>query len=112
MQAAATFESTYLAEWDGQPAGFMRLRLLPYLDQDVPYAEVTYLYVAAAYRRGHGIGKALMAHAEGLARERGCTSLHVLTGADNTNAQAFYNALGYQLLHIGFEKFFSAEVGS
>jgi hypothetical protein len=53
-----------------------------------------------------------MAYAEGLARERGCTSLHVLTGADNTDAQIFYSTLGYQPLHIGFEKFFSAEVDS
>jgi ribosomal protein S18 acetylase RimI-like enzyme len=112
LQASARFESTYLAELDGQPVGFMRLRLLPYLDQDVPYAEVTYLYVATVYRRNYGIGKALMAHAEELARQHGCTSLHVLTGADNADARAFYEAQGYRPLHVGFEKFFSVEAAS
>ena len=59
-----------LAESDGVAVGLVAVRVVPYLGQDVPFAEVTQLYVTPSHRR-HGIARFLMAHAEELARARG-----------------------------------------
>src|SRR6266536_2869320 len=80
LAACQGFETTILAELDDRIVGFACLRLVPYMSGDGPYAELTDLFVDAAYRR-HGVAGALMAHVERLAREAG--------------AQAFYRALGY-----------------
>ena len=42
-----------------------------------------------------GIGRALVAYAEGLARDSGAEELVLLTGFGNAQGQAFYRALGY-----------------
>jgi ribosomal protein S18 acetylase RimI-like enzyme len=100
-------ETIYVAEVAGAVCGFVSLRLTPYLDQDVPYAEITEVYVAAEARR-HGVARALMLHAEAQAARSGATSVHLVTGADNHDAQAFYKAAGYEDLYVGFEKFLPA----
>ncbi len=46
--------------------------------------------------RGHGIGQALLLHAEQIARERGCCKLTLEVLAGNTGAQRVYQAQGYQ----------------
>ena len=57
-----------------------------------------------AHRR-RGVGLALMRRAEEIARDRGCTSVHVMTGRDNLEAQAVYRAADYEALYVTFEKF-------
>jgi ribosomal protein S18 acetylase RimI-like enzyme len=59
-----------------------------------PHAELTELFVEPGYRR-RGVGRALVAHAERLAREREAEKLVVLTGFTNLEGQAFYRAVGY-----------------
>lgn len=44
---------------------------------------------------GHGVGRALMAAAEGWARDAGHRRLSIETGAANVVARDFYAALGY-----------------
>jgi ribosomal protein S18 acetylase RimI-like enzyme len=95
LAACQGFETTVLAEIDGQAAGFACLRLVPYMSGDEPYAELTDLFVATGFRR-RGVGRALMAHIEQLARAGGAAEVVLLTGHDNAGAQAFYRALGYQ----------------
>ena len=97
-------ETVFVAELGGAVCGFVSLRLTPYLDQDVPYAEITEVYVEPEARR-HGVAQALMLFAEGQAARHGATSVHLVTGAGNVNAQAFYKAAGYEDLYVGFEKF-------
>ena len=55
---------------------------------------VNYLAVAPACQR-EGIGRALMAHAEHVLRERGCPKINLMIRGDNTEALAFYRRLGY-----------------
>jgi ribosomal protein S18 acetylase RimI-like enzyme len=74
--------------------GFAALRVVPYLSDDVPYAELTELYVEAAHRR-QGVGRALLERASGIARERGAAELLLQTGLENRAAQAFYRAIGF-----------------
>src|SRR4051794_3146457 len=104
MLAMEPVMSVYLAALDGRDVGMITLRLVPYLDQDVPSAEVMDLYVKPEAHR-KGVGRALIDVAEQAARERGATVMHILTGADNLDAQAFYRAAGYAMPNVSFEKF-------
>src|SRR3954468_11760714 len=88
-------ETVYVAEVEGAVCGFVSLRLTPYLDQDAPYAEITEVYVEPQARR-RGVAQALMTFAESQAARYGATSVHLVTGADNVKAQAFYKAAGYE----------------
>ena len=95
LAACAGIETTVLAEIEGQVAGFACLRLVPFMSGDEPYAELSDLFVAAPYRR-HGVGRALIEHIEQMARAGGAHEMVILTGFDNTVAQALYRAMGYE----------------
>ena len=99
-------ETVLVASVDGEPAGFVSLRVIPYLDQDTPYAEVTQVHTRRQFRR-RGVGAALIEAAEKLALEAGATCVHIITGDDNVGAQAFYRAQGYHLACYEFEKHFA-----
>jgi GNAT superfamily N-acetyltransferase len=96
LAASAGIETAYLAELDGHAVGFACLRLIPTLFSAAPYAELTELFVEAAYRR-HGVGRALMRFVEAEAQAAGATELFLLTGFKNTGAHHFYHATGYSL---------------
>ncbi|GAB4580583.1 MAG: hypothetical protein Fur0022_33250 [Anaerolineales bacterium] len=94
MEAAAPTETPFIAEVDGQPAGFAFLRLVPALSTAEPFAEITELYVQDLTQR-ETIGAKLAELLEAHAREKGAASLHLLTGLRNTDAKNMYRALGY-----------------
>src|SRR5438045_2035796 len=85
--AAEGVETALLAKVEGRSVGFAAVRVVPYLSDDVPYAELTELYVEAAHRR-RGVGRALLERAAGIARERGAAELLLQTGLENRTAQA------------------------
>lgn len=87
-------ETPIVAEIDGEVAGFACLRVVPCVLYAEPHAELTELYVEPMHRR-RGVGRALMAHAERLATERGATRVMLLVDPTNLGAQAFYRAAGY-----------------
>ena len=60
MLACQSVLTTFLGEIDGQPVGFACLRLVPHIQGDEPYAELTDIYVDAPFRR-HGVARALIA---------------------------------------------------
>ena len=94
LVAAAPVDTVLVALVDGHPAGFASLRVLPQIETPHPHAELSDIYVNTGDRR-RGVGRALMAHAERLARERGCPRMQLTTGLDNEDARAFYRTLGY-----------------
>ena len=51
MLACQNVLTTFIGELDGQPVGFACLRLIPHLQGDEPYAELTDIYVDAPFRR-------------------------------------------------------------
>jgi ribosomal protein S18 acetylase RimI-like enzyme len=106
LELMAPVEKTYVADVQGEPAGLACLRLVPYIGQDVPYAELTQIYVRERFRR-NGVGAALLARVELDAVTAGATCVHLITGADNYGAQAFYWARGYESQGVEFEKFFA-----
>ena len=87
-------ETALLAEVDDRIIGFAALRVVPCVFFAEPYAEVTELYVEEGYRR-RGVGRALVAHAEKLAREAGAQQMLILTDFYNSTAQSLYRSMGY-----------------
>ncbi len=108
MRACAHVLTTFLAELDGRPAGFACLRLVPHLQGDEPYAELTDIYVDTPFRR-RGVARALIARVEAAAREVGAGGVVIITGFDNQDAQAAYRASGYADWALAMEKRFSGE---
>jgi len=103
IERMADVERVLLAVDGDVPAGLLSLRIVPYLSEDSPYAEVTELLVVAEQRR-RGLARRLMAEAEDIARRRGCTLIHVNAWRDNREAQEFYRAAEYTAVEVGFEK--------
>jgi GNAT superfamily N-acetyltransferase len=98
--------TTFIGVLDGQPVGFACLRLIPHLQGDQPYVELTDIYVDAPFRR-QGLARALIAHVEAAARAAGAGGLVIITGFDNAGAQAAYRASGYANWALAMEKRFS-----
>jgi len=98
--------TTFIGELDGRPVGLACLRLIPHLQGDEPYAELTDIYVDAPFRR-QGVGGALIAHVEAAARAAGAGTLVIITGFDNADAQSAYRASGYGDWALAMEKRFS-----
>ncbi len=95
LAAASAVDLVLIAEDGGAPVGFASLRLLPQIESDVTHAELSDLFVEERHRR-RGIGRALVAFAERLARERGSSRIVLATGLDDARAQAFYRAVGFE----------------
>ena len=55
-----------------------------------------YYLASAAARRGHGVGRALVAEAERLLVERGCPKVQLMVREGNEGVLGFYDALGYE----------------
>ena len=53
--------------------------------------------------RGQGVGTALMQHAIGLARKKGCVLMQLSTHATRTAAHRFYQRLGFKGEHLGMK---------
>jgi ribosomal protein S18 acetylase RimI-like enzyme len=94
MRACAHVLTTYVAEIGATMAGFACLRLVPHLQGDAPYAELTDLYVDPPFRR-RGVARALMAEVDAAASAAGADEIVVITGFENDGAQDAYHAQGY-----------------
>ena len=108
MQACQNVLTTFIGVLDAQVVGFACLRLIPHLQGDEPYAELTDIYVDAPFRR-QGVARALIAHVEAAARAADAGGLVIITGFDNAGAQATYRASGYADWALAMEKRFSNE---
>jgi ribosomal protein S18 acetylase RimI-like enzyme len=106
MLACQNVLTTFIGEMDGQPVGFACLRLIPHLQGDEPYAELTDIYVDAPFRQ-RGVASALIAQVEAAARAAGAGGVVIITGFDNEGAQAAYRASGYANWALAMEKRFS-----
>jgi GNAT superfamily N-acetyltransferase len=106
MLACQSVLTTYLGELDGQPVGFACLRLVPHIQGDEPYAELTDIYVDAPFRR-HGVARALIARVEAAALAAGASEMVIITDFDNEVAQASYRAGGYADWALAMRKRFS-----
>ena len=107
LSGSAGIEQPILAERLGAVAGFASLRLLHYLGEDAPYAELSELFVSADCRR-QGVGRALVAELERRARAVGASSWNVFTGADNEAALALYRGVGFREFAVVLQKWITS----
>jgi GNAT superfamily N-acetyltransferase len=103
LRGRTAFEQGFVAEVDATVVGMACLRLLPCLCDPIPHAELTELFVEPAYRR-YGIGRQLAQRIEAEARAAGAVKLVLMTAWRNTDAHAFYQALGYRLYTITMQR--------
>ena len=89
MLACQHVLTTYLGEADGRPVGFACLRLVPHLQGDEPYAELTDIHVDAPFRR-RGVARALTSLAVLVYRAGELSRTYELLD----EAQALYSSLG------------------
>lgn len=92
-----------LAENNGLAIGLANLRLAPCVFYAEPYAELTELFVDAAYRR-QGVGGGLISFAEELARQSGAAEMIILTDFYNEAALGLYRSLGYRNHDLALSK--------
>ena len=73
--------------------------------QRQPFGLVENLIVAEQHRRS-GLGRQLMAHIEGIAREKDCTKLMLLSSSHRHDAHSFFNSMGFEVgKKTGFVKY-------
>ena len=84
----------FIAEFEGAPAGCLLMWTLEDYFSQQWHAHVSVIAVTKA-AEGHGVGRALMDHAERWARERGHSSITLSVFEGNRRAQALYERAGY-----------------
>lgn len=93
--------AVFIAEWDGQPAGFIQLAVRDIEDFSfmVPCRQVVVnsLYVHPQFRQ-HGLGEMLMLTGEEWAREMEAVCLTLNVYDFNTAARRLYEKMGYESL--------------
>ena len=98
---ADPFAAVFIAEWDGEPAGFIQLRLREAGEIAVmkprDFAVVESLYVHSQFRN-HGLGEMLMLSGEEWAHEMEADSLMLNVYDFNTAARGLYEKMGYESL--------------
>jgi len=74
--------------------GLMALSFIPLIHHEADLCRVSAL-VVAGHARGAGIGRRLMALAEQIAHDHGCSRVEVTSAEHRVSAHAFYHNLGY-----------------
>jgi (aminoalkyl)phosphonate N-acetyltransferase len=92
-----------VAEVDGRVVGFCDVEFRTRLNFDVPQAWIPDLVVAEG-QRSRGAGRALLARAEELARERGCWGMALESATWRDRAHAFYVREGWADTGKAFSK--------
>lgn len=88
--------AVFVAEAGGRIAGWVHVFVSRTVEAHAR-AEIGGLVVDEA-ARSQGIGRALMAHAEAWAREKGCEAVGLRSNVIREQAHAFYERLGYRLI--------------
>lgn len=100
--AAGPDHDVFIAEVDGAPAGCLYVHTA----EDFfgrPHAHVSVI-ATTAEAEGTGVGRALMAHAEAWARDRGLSLLTLNVFAANSRARRFYERLGFDVEMVKYAK--------
>jgi ribosomal protein S18 acetylase RimI-like enzyme len=90
-----------VAEEGGHVVGCLQLCILPGLSSQGASRGLIEDVRVASDRRSRGIGERLVQWAVGEARGRGCKLVELLTHHTRTDAQRFYERLGFARSHVG-----------
>ena len=81
-------ETTFVAEVDGQPAGYVALV------SEEGRVRIDQLFVSPEHE-AEGVGRQLLEYAEGFAISEGAVALEVVVAPDDARALAFYRGRGF-----------------
>ncbi len=101
MQALG--ERVLVAEVDGEVCAVCTVHVMPTLHRAGGVGRVSMLVVGEKLR-GRGVGAAMVAEAERLAREAGCVLMEVTSNRRRERAHRFYERLGYEFTSHRFGK--------
>ena len=96
LDAPSADSGLFVALLDQQPAGCLLMWTLEDYFDGQQHAHVSVIAVTRA-AEGRGVGRALMAHAEHWARERGHTRLTLSVFESNRRAQTLYEGAGFEV---------------
>jgi ribosomal protein S18 acetylase RimI-like enzyme len=101
--AADPNQNFVVAERDGRIVGFLQVSFIPGLSRQGAWRGNIESVRVAASERGRGLGAALMRHAIGLCRARGCRLVQLTSDKRREEAHRFYGRLGFAASHEGFK---------
>lgn len=100
---ASRDNALFVAERDGAVVGTFQVTLIPGLvARGRMRAKFESVHVAPE-RRGHGIGRIMIAHALAYAREHGAGMAELSSNKSRLDAHRFYVNLGFSQSHEGFK---------
>ena len=88
-------QSVLVATDEGRVVGLATVIVRHVLVDDAPFARLAALVVEDGHR-GRGVGRALVAAAEEIARAAGCSAIEVTSGDHRPAAHRFYRGLGFE----------------
>jgi ribosomal protein S18 acetylase RimI-like enzyme len=92
-----------VGEQDGTVISCLQLSFIPGLShRGATRAQIEAVRVAKS-ARGRGVGAAMLTHAIGLTRSRGCRLVQLTTSKERTAAQRFYRRFGFIASHEGMK---------
>jgi ribosomal protein S18 acetylase RimI-like enzyme len=101
--AADPFNTQYVWDENGEVMGCLQLTVIPGIAQLGAWrAQIEGVRVAGS-SRGSGVGNKMMQAVMTIARERGCVQMQLTTNKVRTDAQRFYEALGFEKTHEGMK---------
>jgi GNAT superfamily N-acetyltransferase len=86
----------YVAVSDGRVVGTFALLVMDNLGHLGTCSGIVEDVAVEPLYQGRGVGKAMMAHAIGLCRERGCYKMVISSNFKRPKAHAFYESLGFE----------------
>ena len=98
--------ATFIATRSGVVVGMIGVFTRLSYEHDTPIGYVT-CFVVRAEERGHGVGRMLIAAAEGWAQEQGAHELTLTSHRRRKEAHAFYRHIGYAETGYRFGKPFT-----
>jgi GNAT superfamily N-acetyltransferase len=92
-----------VADENGAVVGTCQLTFIPGLSRGGAERMTIEAVRVRADRRGAGIGRRMMAYAQGRAKERGCALAQLTTDKRRADAHRFYESLGFVASHEGMK---------
>ncbi len=93
----------WLAEKNGQAVGTWQVTYIPYLSRGGSTRCLIEAVRTARKFQGQGIGRQMMEFALDQARQRGCALAQLTTDKTRSDAQRFYQNLGFKSSHEGMK---------
>lgn len=88
---------------DGAVVGVLQITFIPYLTYEGGWRALIEGVRVDGAARSAGVGRAMVEHAIGRARERGCRLVQLTTDKARPDALRFYEALGFVASHEGMK---------